>query len=274
MAVRVFQEYYQYMTSYQYLLANNVAIPASTDYIIRISIIPVIILFFIPIILSGLLTRLVPEKIIVPPLYIQMVTLAGIVIFALSNLSVIDWVTPLLLGVAYTMVGGQVQDRTTTALVGISSNRGDIVTSTIEVLNATPDEIVRILSEPKFADNLVVSPHAEERNGVFMFRNPRGTDYETRIEVRQLSSSGKPTIINLAFFEREKYYLRYSTELVEYARAIHVYLYDLLQRSNSTVPPQQKLSVQVPDETHSALLVDQIIDETQGWWVGGFKQRS
>ena len=195
-----------------------------------------------------------------------MITLAGIIL-SLANASISDAAPTLLLGLAYTTIGGVVQDRTTSVLFGMSSNRDDIITSTIEVTNASPDDLVRILSTPKFADNLNLTPHAEKLDGnCFIFRNVRGAVYETRIEIKKIPY-GESTIINTAFFENARYYLRYSNELFEYGRAIHVYLFDLLSRSASSVYPDVKLIVQQPTEKYADPLIDSIIDETQGWWI-------
>lgn len=186
-----------------------------------------------------------------------MITLAGIVISVLGS-SLVESLPTLFLGFAYTTVGGVIQDRATSALVGIHSNREAIITSTLEVLNASPADVVRVILRPEYAFNLNIASKAEKVDNTFLFRNLRGMVFDHRIEVRRMPG-GESTIINLAFFQKTRYYLRYSDELAEYARLLHGYLRDILSRS--------KLMVQELEEKLGSLLVDSIIDETQGWWI-------
>jgi hypothetical protein len=265
LAIRAFQEYYAYMLSPNQVAAAGYYF-VSTNYIIQISIIPLILLFLFPIFLSVMLSRIQPEKMVVSPLYIQLVTLAGILIYSFSGaMSFSDSFSTGLLGAAYTLIGGAVQERATTTLFGISANRDAIVSSTLEVLNATVEDVVRILSDPKFANNLAIDlPSEKFDEHTSLFKSPRGFDMQTRVEVTNRSGQ---TMVNIACFQRARYYLRYSQELQEYERAEHVYLKDALSRSPSPTEPNKMLFVQEPDEKHDAILLDSIIDETQGWWV-------
>jgi hypothetical protein len=263
LAVRAFNDYYQFVTSPLYVWTAIGTYPASLSYLAQVSIIPLALLFTFPIILSVALTRLMPEKRIVPPFYLQMVTLAGIVVFSVATVSVLtDAIPILLLGFMYTVIGGVVQDRATSALFGISAERESIVTSTLEVPNASPEDIVRIISNPVLAISLVAPP--ERVNDTFVFKNPRGIKYETRIEIKR---RGNGSIINLAVFDRTRYHLRYSDELGEQGRARHVILRDFLSRTNAPQSPQKKLIVKEPPENLSYALVDSIMDETHGLWV-------
>ena len=107
-----------------YAFSQSIAIPlyASLLDVLAITAIPIAILFGTPILVSIGLTRLHPERRVVSPLYIQLLTLAAYLYNVLTNPRP-EYFAGLVLLVMYAAFGGLAQNQIVASMIGLVAVR-------------------------------------------------------------------------------------------------------------------------------------------------------
>jgi hypothetical protein len=226
-----------------------------TSELIQSLIVPTALLFATPIFLSVLLTRLQPEKRIVPPLYMQLLAFSAVTYGQFAVPLAQAFATVLLTGV-YAIGGGFTQDRITTKLFGIQAARENIVTFSVQASDE-PKRISEVLCIPQFADNLALDPNAEDVDGRLVMRSAWDARYRARVEI--VATNQGISRINIACYTTARYYMRWSESLEEYGRGIAVYIADVLNRNG--------IEARVAEPEHVEWLTGSVVDEYQGWWM-------
>lgn len=240
-------------------LLSNMPYPPSTEETsaLVVTVLLAILVFVVPIFLSILLTKLKPEKQIVPPLYIQIVAYAWILGFLLTLPS------PTIISVVavgyYIILGGIIQDAIVIAIVGSTARKKDMISFSLKI-PANMEKVRDILLIDRFRKNLNLGKKAESDNGCLIIRSPRKGKYTTIARLERGSSENE-TILNEVFFEIKDYYITLSEDLQEYAESRYIYLKQILSRKEYNIKPSD-----LP-LTHAESLENFVLNEMQGWSV-------
>jgi hypothetical protein len=209
------------------------------------------ILFLVPIALSLGLTRLHPEKRLVPPLYIQLITFGAFLVTA--DYAAFPYLSLLMIGL-YASLGGLAQDKIVTAITGLSVDRDSIVCRAFEVASDS-ERVAQVLTKFRYVG--VGRKLQRKTDGTIVLRSPKDVDYTTIMEIRQGAKSNQ-SLLSVAFFEKSRYYLRKTQDLEEYAEIRIAYLRSLFSRAEYCMQLHD-----APPKIADPLL-DSIIDEMQG----------
>ncbi len=186
-------------------------------------------IFLSPLLLSLVLTRAKPEKLLVPPLYIQAITFAEFTAFYWVKYPSDVWPALVFLGV-YFYVSGFVLTPIATYLLGVAVKTEDFLSCSFSS-GADPEKFRIILATEKFRENLsIVRDTSEDTEEPYRFRGRNGTlNFVGRVTS---SPDHHNSLLDLAFFDTTRYYvLPRSDVLKEYANQKTSYLRDILSRS-------------------------------------------
>jgi hypothetical protein len=209
----------------------------------------------VPITLSIVLTRYHPEKMVVPPLYMQLVSFGIIVIFA-YNLYQVFGLVLYLAAFEYVIVGGLTQNFFARLLLGRMGSRNDILTTSL-VMKLRFDDVVGILSNERFSQNLNLGKKIHKSEGRAVFVSPKKYATVTALEVKR-GNENNETFLNVATFEKENFYIKRTDESDEWCRAAVAYIRDILSRQN---PP---ISLTDAPSIGGEVLANEILDEMRG----------
>lgn len=220
----------------------------------------IIAIFLLPIGLSFLFNIIGDEERLVPPLYMQIVAIALVVAFAYNQVNASNYVAYLLsfyVFGAYVAVGGTVQDRVVVSTVGRTCPRDQIVTECLRVI-ADADVVRHILGVKVVRDYLGLRIRVwETERGGWLFKSRNRLPIQSRIELVRGSQSNE-TLVNFAVFERRRYEIRSTPDVVEAAKGDVAYVRDVLQR------PEHSFQVIGAPQENAQALVSEVIDEYQG----------
>lgn len=245
MIIRLFADYYSN-------LITSSAISTSAWVILITYGVLVVIL---PIFLSFALTRLLPEKRIASPRYMNFIALAILMYSVYNHLTPSDVGVLYVLGF-YSWMGGNIQDGIVTYTLGKAFSRDDIIRFSLKA-DANIDEIRTILMQPRFRDRLGITRKVKETNRGVTFKNSPKSDLRNIWELEGDPKSNV-TFINLIAYERRRFDIKGTEEAEEDARLSLAYVKDLLQRS------EYSIGVEQASLDHTEYLVNTLIDDLQG----------
>jgi len=223
-------------------------------------ILPLGLVFLTPVILSLAFSRFQPEKQIVPPLYIQLVSAGWFLGFIYVRWSA-DWLPILALELFYAWFGGTIQNVIAVWLLGLSTDRRNLIPYSLEI-SSLPEKVEQTLSTERFRDNLDLLNAGEERDDhrweYIGGRKNAASRYGILVEVRE-GSKPESSLVNLVFYERTSYYVSPVTDdLREYASAKLAYLKSLFQKLDGGI------TVSELEPTNADGLINRTLDNMQG----------
>lgn len=215
------------------------------------------ICFFMSLIISCVSTKVFPSKMIVPPFFIQLITM-GYFLFWLSlyytNVLVLDTLFVWFSVLAFLVISGYFQDGMVIAIFGRSLKPEDMIQrsfitsdSLTSIENIIRKDIIRIRLNLDKKIELIP-------NGIMMRSND--TKYQNVIEL--VTTSDNKTMINIIYFEKGRYYFQNSDGLKEYMRDKIHYLQAVLFES------EYKIKLESDSERNADSLVNTMIDENSG----------
>jgi len=214
-----------------------------------------LIVVLIPILLSFVLSRVHPEKRIVPPLFMNILAVAYLIFFAYFNVipsNALVWEGL----VGYAMLGGLFQDRVATYALGRTAPREKIFKYSCTVhadIHKTQKIILRRKYRKRLGAPLVVE--AEEGESLKLKSYPRDR-IQTILEIVEGDKSDETTI-HLAVFEKRAYDINFNEDVEEAGKAAIDYLEDIFFKRNS-------IKIEPAPLTNADILVDYIVDEMLG----------
>jgi hypothetical protein len=250
-AIRLFQQWLQslFLTYYLFWIGLGVAT------------IPAILVFLTPIVLSLGLTRVHPEKRLVPPLYIQLITLG--MFLATADYAASPYLSLLMIGL-YVGLGGLTQDKIVLAITGRTVDRDSIVRRAFMIVG-DPERIAQVLT--KFPYVGLDEMWDTKPNGAIVLRSPKDREYTTVVEITR-GKQPNHSFLSVAFYQRTRYYLRKTADLEEYARIRLAYIRDVFSRD------EYRTEVYEAPDSIATPLLDSIIDEMQGLVTTHFERLS
>jgi hypothetical protein len=210
-----------------------------------------IVLFLIPVVLSLALTRPHPEKRLVPPLYMEVITFGMFLVTV--DYHGFPYLALVMVGI-YAGLGGLTQDRIVTSITGLSVDRDSIVCRVFYVAGG-PESIAQMLT--KFTYVGVGKKPQRKPDGTIVLRSPKDSAYTTVMEIRQ-GTQPNQSLLSVAFFQRSRYYLRRTQDLEEYAEIRIAYMRSLFSRT------EHRMKFRDAPPKMAEPLLDLIIDEMQG----------
>jgi len=239
------------------------------------------LVYSLMLITSLALTRVFPDRKVVPPFFMQMIVLVWFLssIFSIGqyyqlipqsdyagnytlsvNQSILTWY---LLGGVFLFVSGFTQDRVVTGVVGRTARYGNILRYSMKVM-MEPKALRDLLLIEKFRRGLSVSRKTEtDASGSIYLWRRFGFTNVLQIELRpnKETRDGKEmtdTVMNVIGYERRAYYVQTSDSQIEGFNGDLYYIKSILDRHD---PP---ISYSKEPDTNADKLVYQAIDELQG----------
>lgn len=218
-------------------------------------ILPFLILFSLPILLVFMFSKFNPEVQIISPLNMQLVSLAWFIVI-LYRQSTLEFGS-ILLVVVYAAVGGVVQETITIKLVGVKAAKNEILTASFMV-KTDVNHLKTLLQTKKFRERLNLRRKAIEIDNGVMFRGSNVQEYETLISITKEKEDNE-SFVDIAVFARDKYALKMTEELEEYA--VHS---QFEYFKNILVRPEVGIHFKELPQSHAEPLQYLIMDELQG----------
>jgi len=256
LTLRLFGEWFTlyFSTSYPYTLDLLLAI-------LQLVTIPTLV-FAVPILLSLMFTRFHPEKRLVPPLYIQIVTWGMFILVSYSF--TFSFGVLLVVLAIYASLGGLTQDRIVVSITGLSADRDCVVCRAFEVASE-PEKLVQILTRFKYLG--VENKSQRKADGTIVLRSPKSHDYTTVMEIKQ-GAQPNESLLTVAFYEIGRYRLLRTEDLEEYAEIRTAYLRSVLSRD------EYRIGLRDGPVNLTDPLIDSIVDECQGRLTANVKRMS
>ncbi|MGH2638949.1 MAG: hypothetical protein ACRDF4_06675 [Rhabdochlamydiaceae bacterium] len=253
---------------FQYANFIQSSLSKSGITIIVILIIYSALLVFAPVIVSVILSQLLPYKKIVPP-YFVLIVAAGL--FFVNHYS--TFTTPpnggvdTLLLMTYVLFSGGIGEAIITFLVGRQVTQEDIITYCFKV-RASLEKIRSILLTDKYRNRFGIDAYViDDEANLLRFRSLKAARNKFLIEVRKLDPSKEPYLvtddlceIDIASFREGRYSFDRTVNLEERSReSFFVYLKDVLQR--------ESIDYDFLQDARPDSLLDLIIDSQAGMIV-------
>src|SRR2546425_4273071 len=197
--------------------------------------IPLGLIAFDPLFLSIVLTRISPEKQIVPPLYIAIVSLGWFAGFMAIRYP--SEIYPVLLFYGfYAFIIGSVLNRVAVSLLGITVRTSDFLFYSF-VVRAHKELVRDVLEREPIRNNLGLSTGmVDEDRPLIYFEGGGDVGYQMKIQVSQTPPSNHSTV-SAIFCEKTDWYVKpTSEELREWAESEVVYLKSLFDRPEHHYP--------------------------------------
>jgi hypothetical protein len=221
------------------------------------------LLFITPILLSLSLTRLMPTRQVVPPFYIQLITLGLLygVTYSRFGASVITFLT-LYVGTFYSIFAGLIQDGIVARLMGKGVLREDIIPFTI-VAESDMTSLAKVLSRKECANWLDINPNYTETKGTILFLPDEYAGRHTSIKLSPIPNETDKTKMDICIWREGRYDFQRDANLEEAARRGMAYLRDILTYPR---PDEDRNSIKFSEiEPHKATdFVEAIMDESGG----------
>ncbi len=179
-----------------------------------------------PLIASLVLTKRTPELKIVPPFYIEVLTIAWFIAFGLERWSpdpsfAILWIMTL-------VAAGFAEDRVVTRILGHSVDRNDIQMFKF-LASKDIDSVKQVLSPPEIRATLGLGQRNAEIPHGFKLRSPRVATKQTVMKLEQFPNE-EGTVISMAVYQVGRYQVRMTPELIHYSLMLRAYLADTFKR--------------------------------------------
>ena len=186
-------------------LSSEFQRPALFWEILPHAALPLIIVLSAPILLSLILTKFHPEKQIVPPLYLQILSFAWFLVYLYNRPHYFNFGSLFVLSF-YTALGGLLHDKIAIGILGHVTTKEDILVFSFKTETNVP-QLQSILTMDKIRENLYLSKKTEKRNQSVLLRSPNDQQYQTVIELSETPEKGK-SLMNVAIFEKGRYALK------------------------------------------------------------------
>jgi hypothetical protein len=217
-----------------------------------------------PFLLSLILTAIQPEPKIVPPFYITLISFAWLFVLWVNPHNVSATLTPTItLGLFYVALGFA-EDKLTTSILGIATERESIFFEHLTVVAEIEDVKARLII-PEIRRRLYLSERVEgNAEQGYLFKSIGGFIFKNQILLTKNKDSPQSTDLKVVYYEQRKYNLTVSRDFFEQASKNLVYLYEILY--NRT--PSFGFYI-VTDFTNKATdpLIDKVIDDLRGYYV-------
>lgn len=253
MILRSFADFW--LSVYDYYITSDLTL-LQAPQIIPAFIISVVVAFSIPILFSFLSTRTHPEKRIVPPLPMQIISL-GLLLFFVYNQTVTDW--QMIYGIAlYMIVVASLQDRIVVYALGRTVFTDDIIRHSLKVHTS--------ISRVK---DIILSTQFRKLNNLKPIKKPIGESIKLKTNSRRgftlilelkEGKVNEETIVNLVVYHLQAYYVKPIKE-TDYVYAWAMNGIDILKGTLS-----RGLSVKVEDDTIDNVdsLLNFVLDDMTG----------
>src|SRR6267143_108482 len=216
-----------------------------------------IIFYFIPVLISVALTILSPEKRIVPPFFMQIISLGALLFYVQYYIPDIQSrVLALYVMFIYAFLGGITQDRIVVRLVGQSVDRESMKQISLKV-NTKLKNLESILMTSYFRNRLHLGTKIEEISDGLRLKNNERSDFKIIMDLVEGSIDGE-TIVNIIIFDKGRYYFKKSDDLTQFARSELNDLLDVLSQQKEPIQTNQ-----LP-ETNADYLINKIIEDVSG----------
>lgn len=219
-------------------------------------ILPVSILFAIPILLSLALTKIVSEseKQIVPPLYLQIIAVTLFFLFGYYFGEIAVNLQMFLVFIGYIALVGETQDRIVKWSVGLSGHEDYLFAFSLKA-KADLEAVKEIIMIEPIRNTLGLVDGFEKTNRGLIFRTRKSDRNQIVIELQEKKGEHSETFVNMVAFERRRYSIKSSEQLEEYAKSKIAYLKDVFSRSEYSIELKE-----VPDYSIRSLR-NYIVDE-------------
>lgn len=178
-----------------------------SDVTLTFIVVTMALLFVTPLALSMLLTKLHPEKRLVPPLLMQILAFGWLLIYSYNRgiLSGNTAYTLVFFGGYYMFFAGMLQDVIMVKAFGRVAKAEDIATFSYNA-NAGIEKIRSVISEEKDRKSFGFGLGKSEKrdNGSFLFRTSKINAPQVTIELKQGNAENE-SIINLAVYRKDRY---------------------------------------------------------------------
>lgn len=212
-------------------------------------------IFFTPILISVIATKFLPEKRIVPPIFLQMITAVIMMFYFSFSLDLPDQqiFVGIFMSMIYLIFGGLVQDSVALGIIGRSAREDDLIKYSLTV-NKPMEFVESILSKERYRNHFEFAGKVEEiRKGVRM-RSKKIAEYDSVMEIKEMDN--EKSMINIVYFHKGAYFFKKSEELETYADEKIHYLKKILENSHCTVEDGNSENVES--------LVNYIIEDASG----------
>ncbi len=228
-------------------------------YAARLILFPVL-LFIIPIVISLVLTRVHPDKRIVPPLYMQIIVFAYYLLYALFHgqpSEIQQSISILMLVFVYTIMIPQLQDRIVLWVTGYTAHSEDMISYSFRARTRL-ERIEEVLTKDPFKTQLRILATPEDTNRGVELKTPKFSRFMTVIELEKNPRNDDETFINVVFFEKGQYYFKDSESIKEKAIDKIEYLKNVLER------PEHMIKFEEINNSHAEHVKNSILDDTRG----------
>jgi hypothetical protein len=210
--------------------------------------------FFLPLIVSIMVTRSSRIKLIIPPFFIQLVTI-GVLLFAIIFQPIsLDMLPVWIFMLIFLGMAGYGQDSFVTGIFGRDIKIEDMIQYSFKSENNLSMIENAINKKDVIRERLNLDKNIEEiQNGIIM----KSPNHKFQWMLELISQKDDKTIINAVFFEKGRYYFQKSDELIEYARDKTSYLETILKDS--------KIKSEPVTERNADSLAISIINEHRGF---------
>ncbi len=253
MILRSFADFW--LSVYDYYIKSNLTVWEAPQ-IIPAFIISVVIAFSIPILFSFVFTRTHPEKRIVPPLPMQVISF-GLLVFFAYNQTATDW--QMLYGIGlYMMIAAILQDGIAIYALGKTVFTDDIIRHSLKV-HADIDRVKNIILSKQFRKlNKLTLIDKSSKESIKLRTNPR-RGFILILELKE-SEVKKDTIINLVAYHMQAY----CVKPIKATDDVHIWVMERIAGLKETLSRQ--LSVRVDDDAISNVdfLLNFVLDDMTG----------
>jgi hypothetical protein len=213
----------------------------------------IVLLMTVPVILSIIFSKFNPEIQLVSPLNMQLITL-GWLLYHLYTQNILQFGTILLAGIS-TIAIGFVQDIAATSLVGQKADKNGMVTTSL-IVETDLSKLQSLLLTKMFRVNLGLRKGSKEIEEGIILRSPSDSQYQTVIMLTK-GDEEKKTFLDMVVFEKDKYALKLTDELKEFAK-------ERQEKYLKTILRRQSIKYKSLQKTHAEKLCDVVVEMLKG----------
>jgi len=251
------------------LLENQLSSTRQTQIVTFISTaLLAIALFFTPVVLSLIFTKISLKKRIIPPSFMQIVVFSYFLIFFAYSQDIPETQrsSTMMILTIYTIVAGITQTTFVMWLIGIKASDTDMIKNSLKLYTTLTDLENFLTSEPRRSGLYLKREIEETRNGILL-KSIDGRRYETWIDISE-SSKPNEVFLNMVNFEKGMYELKKSLGLEIYAEKQFLFL---KQKLSEPYPP---IRFEVVSSSNADRLSEEILEENKGVYsqIGGISK--
>lgn len=213
-----------------------------------------LILLAIPPLFSITATRLIPEKRIVPPFYIHMIAV-GYMSFYFSTQHFMPniWFLNIFVLFMYSIFIGLTHDIIVQTILGRNVREKDLLTYSFKIKNINVKNLENLFMSERHRRHFRLDGRIEEIDDGVRLRNTPDIDTRMIIEIK---TDKDDVLLNLLFFERGRYYFKYTDMLIDDAKEKSRYIEDLIKEKFN--------NIEKAPEQNAVLLKEDILERAGG----------